>query len=242
MKIGIMGGMSDFAVEFYLKMLDRLMIKLEVRSAEFVTHEKTERRIGQLARAGCWDDVVSEMVKAARVMQRAGAEFVVIPSFSLHRVADAVAKESGVSILRMDDCVVEAAAKMDYQKVAVLSSAKVSGEEFTEEFCNKLVNSKGCKMRDYGGLAAIEFSPITLGNQPWSKKLRRAYLWTYVEELANVEGCVEVIFNCSVEMTRIIGSRAAQMPTGRDGSIPIFNAVDLHGEAIVRACLGTRSQ
>lgn len=234
--VGIIGGMSDYAVEFYCRSINARTMELKVRSDEVVTHECSAGRIGQLAREGRWDDVVAEMVDAAREMRRAGADFVVIPSFSLHRVAEVVAKESGVPLLRMDDCVVKKVAKLKCQRIAVLS-AGVAGEEFLQTFRKRLVDSEGHNIKIYGGAATIEYSPITLANQPYSSEQRRKHLWTYLEETQDVEDYVEAIFNCSAEMTRMIGMRTVLEPLKtKNGLIPIMDAVDLHVRAIVSAC------
>lgn len=236
--LGILGGMSDYASGFYLNMINQ-MINLEGRTADTVICAGAVWRIGKLAREGRWNDVAQEMIKAAREMHRAGADFVVIPSFSLHRVADMVAAESGVSILRMDDCIVETVAKLGCRKVAVLSSAEIADKEFMGVFYNRLVNSEGYKTRIFGTMATIEFSPITLANQPYSEGLRRKHLWTFLEEVVNVEESAEVIFNCSVEMTRMLGVRTVQEPIKtQNGMIPIIDAADLHVRAIVQACRG----
>lgn len=233
---GLVGGMSEYAAEFYLDAIEKMMVRLEGRRADVVMRTGTIWRVGQLAREGRWDDVVTEIVGAARDMRRAGAEFVVIPSFSLHRVADAVMAESGVPILRLDDCVVEKVAQLNCQEIAVLG-AGTQGDEFTKAFYGQLVNSMGQEMQVYGALAGIEFGPITLANQPCDKRLRRKHLFTYLEEVKNVEDYVKVIFNCSVEMTRMIGRRTAQCSVkSRAGWVPIINAMDLHVRAIVQAC------
>ena len=142
-------------------------------------------------------------------------------------------------ILRLDDCIVEVIAKLNCQKVAILSSAKIAGEEFMRAFYERLVNANGCKVRVFGTMATLEFSPITLANQPCSKDLRRKHLWTFLEEVLNMEDYAEVVFNCSVEMVRMIGARAVQEPVKTKRKLILtVDAMSLHIEAIVRACRG----
>lgn len=235
---GLLGGMSDYTTKFYLDAIDGLMMKLEGRQANVVVRASATWRIGQLAREGYWNDVALEMVEVAQEMRRAGAEFVVIPSFSLHRVAEAVATESGVPILRMDDCIVEKVTQLNCQKIAILSAVTMN-DEFMKTLCGRLVNAREDEMQVCGSWSAIEFKAITLANQPRDEKLRRKHLLTYLEEVQDVETRAKVIFNCSVEMTRMIGRRTAQCSIkSKAGWVPIINAMDLHVRAIVQACRG----
>lgn len=235
---GLLSGMSDYSADFYLKLINQRMLEREGRQANAVLCASMRWRIGELARAGRWDDLAEEMVRAVKTMQQAGAEFVVIPSFTLHRLADAVEAGSGMPILRMDDCAVRAIVRSKKKCIAILS-ADVTGQEFLCEFQQR---TRGCECFWCGAYTMVDLNRITLENRPRNKSLYRDCFWTYIEGLHDLmETGAEIILNCSVEMTRMVGVQNVRMDLKQAAfKVPVLNVIDLHVEAVVQACRSKR--
>lgn len=236
---GLLSGMSDYSADFYLKLINRRMLEREGRQANVVPCASTRWRIGELARAERWDDLAEEMIRAVKIMRQAGAEFVVIPSFTLHRLADVVEAESEIPILRLDDCMARAIVRSKKQRVALLG-ADVAGRGFLQDFCQR-IGQRECFW--CGAYTMVDLNHITRDNQARNESLARSCFWTYIEGLQELaENGAELVLNCSVEMTRMIGVQNARVSLKERPSFkaPVLVAVDLHVNATVQACLSER--
>lgn len=236
-RFGLLDGMSDYATRFYLGQINRQMMLLEGRRADVVLC-MGGRHWNRLVRNGDWDELTEEMIAKVKVMRRAGAKFVVIPSFTLHRVADVVQAESGVPVLRMDDYVARAVATMKAQRVAIIST-NLMGWGYLEDFYQRMGGHECVYCKNWSQLGVNQ---IALENRIYDKETRRRRLWTYVEAVGGISDRVDAILNCSVEMTRMVGLRNVRKPFKEEARwLPVVNAVDLHIAAIVRVALASEA-
>src|SRR5690242_14048923 len=99
--IGLIGGMSWESTTLYYQLLNGIArerlggqhsAKLVLRSVDFAP-------IARMQAAGLWDEATAEMVDAARRLERAGAEAIVICANTMHRMADEVAAAVSVPLL-----------------------------------------------------------------------------------------------------------------------------------------------
>lgn len=234
-RFGLLDGLSDYAARFYLRQINQQMLLLEGRRADVVLFREG-RFQNWLVQEERWEELAEEMITKVKLMRRAGAEFVVIPSFTLHRVADAVQAESGVPILRMDDCLVQAVARMPGRKLGIVSTTWM-GWDWLGSFEQRL----GGRIRMYPRIATrVDIDRIALENRSYDEWTRRKRLWAYVEAAGEMIDRVDVILNCSVEMARMVGLRNVRKPF-KEGTreIPVVNAMDLHIAAIVQAALAS---
>src|SRR3974390_1661227 len=108
--LGLIGGMSWESTTLYYQHLnpiarDRLggppSAILVMISVDFAP-------IAAMQAAGLWDEATAEMIGAARRLERAGAEVIVICANTMHRMADEVAAAVNVPLIHVADAVAKA--------------------------------------------------------------------------------------------------------------------------------------
>ena len=88
--IGLIGGMSwESSAEYYRIINQAVRTRLGgLRSARSLMWSFDFGEIEALQHAGRWDDAAAEMIVAARRLERGGADFVVLCTNTMHRMAD----------------------------------------------------------------------------------------------------------------------------------------------------------
>lgn len=237
MVLGLLGGMSDYSAKFYLELVDRCLVG-ERRLPYVVAPMDEVQRVGACARNEDWNGATEAILDAVRKLRRAGADFLAIPSLTPHRMADVLQKETGVPVLRLDDCIVEEVAKLDKQRIALLS-ANIVGEEFLCGLQRRLEESaQGRKVVYLQRAEQVEFNRLTLANMDCNKETKRKQVWTYLEAIFGLENQVDLILNGSVEMVRMLGLENARLVTSNRAAVACV--VDWHIAAIVQAIRGER--
>lgn len=97
-RIGLIGGMSFEASAVYYRLINEAVRQRlgGLHSAELLLHSVDFQRIVELQQAGRWTDAGSLLAQAARGLEGAGADCVLICANTMHLVADAV--ESAISV------------------------------------------------------------------------------------------------------------------------------------------------
>eukprot|EP01037_Dinobryon_pediforme_P001856 gene1856-biopygen1084 len=86
--------------------------------------------IEALQHAGDWDGATARMIVAAQSLERGGADFVVICTNTMHRMADAVQAAIGIDLLHIADPTAEAIKRAGYSRVGLLGTAFTMEQEF----------------------------------------------------------------------------------------------------------------
>lgn len=123
--IGLIGGMSWESSAAYYKLLN---LGVEERlgglhSARTVMSSVEFAEITALQRQERWDDVAEILCAAARGVQAAGADFLLLCTTSFHRVADEVEAALDIPLLHLGDVVSEAIKARGFTKVAMLGTS-----------------------------------------------------------------------------------------------------------------------
>ncbi len=103
--IGLIGGMSwESSAEYYRIINQTVRARLGgLRSARCLMWSFDFGEIEALQHAGRWDDAAAEMIAAAQRLERGGADFVVICTNTMHRMADQVQAAIALPLLHIAD-------------------------------------------------------------------------------------------------------------------------------------------
>src|ERR1051326_363757 len=103
--IGLIGGLSfDSSAEYYRLINEGVRARLGgLRSARCLMWSFDFGEIEALQHAGRWDDATAEMVAAASRLEQGGADFVVICTNTMPRMADQVEAAIGLPLLHIAD-------------------------------------------------------------------------------------------------------------------------------------------
>ena len=130
--IGLIGGMSwESSAEYYRIINQAVRARLGgLRSARCLMWSFDFGEIEALQHAGRWDDAAAEMIAAARRLERGGADFVVICTNTMHRMADEVQAAIGLPLLHIADPTAERIRSAGMGRVGLLGTAFTMEHDF----------------------------------------------------------------------------------------------------------------
>ena len=103
--IGLIGGMSWESTVTYYQVINET-VKQELgglHSARCVLYSVDFDEIERCQSAGDWDKSAEVLARAARALERAGADFIVICTNTMHKVAPEVGRQVSIPILHIAD-------------------------------------------------------------------------------------------------------------------------------------------
>ena len=103
--IGLIGGMSwESSLEYYRVINETVKAKLGgLHSAECVMYSVDFAPMEILQRQGRWQESARHLVAAAQRVERAGADFIVLCTNTMHKLADEVQANIGIPFLHIAD-------------------------------------------------------------------------------------------------------------------------------------------
>src|ERR1700754_5034715 len=122
--IGLVGGMSwESSAAYY----EGLNLGVEHRlgglaSARTVIASVDFAKVTAVQADERWDDVAEILAGAARGVEAAGADFLVLCTTTFHRVADQVADAVGIPLLHLADVVADACKAQGLEEVGLLGT------------------------------------------------------------------------------------------------------------------------
>lgn len=130
--IGLLGGMSWESTASYYQLINE-SIKKELgglHSAKIALYSVDFAEIEQLQHQGEWDKTAAILTKAAQGIEKAGADFILICTNTMHRVAPQVQAGITVPLLHIADATAEEIIKKDIKKIGLLGTAFTMEQDF----------------------------------------------------------------------------------------------------------------
>ncbi|HEB94954.1 MAG TPA: aspartate/glutamate racemase family protein [Sedimenticola thiotaurini] len=127
--IGLLGGMSWESTASYYRILNQETKRRlgGLHSASVVLHSVDFEPIERLQHAGRWDETARILASAARGVEAAGADFLLICTNTMHRVAPEIEAAVDIPLLHIADATGETIVQQGLKRVALL------GTRFTME-------------------------------------------------------------------------------------------------------------
>lgn len=226
--IGLLGGMSwESTVEYYRIINETVRDRLgALHSAPIVLVSVEFAEIEAMQHAGDWDGAARILVDAAQAVERGGAEFLVIATNTMHKLADAVAAGIAIPILHIADATAGAVLTRGLKRVALLGTRFTMEEDF---YSGRLRDKHGLDVLVPGTEARalihrVIYEELCTGRIV--EESRIAFL-KIIEELA-AKGAEGVIFGCT-EIGLLV--KAA------DVALPVFDTTRIHALAAVEKAL-----
>jgi len=222
--IGLIGGMSwESSLEYYRIVNQAMKEKLGgLHSARCVLYSVDFAEIEEAQRAGDWRGAADRLTDAARALERAGAECVVLCTNTMHKVAGEIQAGVRIPLLHIADAAGNAVRAAGMRTVGLLGTRFTMDEDFisrplTEKFGLRILLPEPVE-RDI--VHDVIFRELCLGIiRPESRN-------RYVEIIGGLarRGAEGVILGCT-EIELLI--RAQDTP------IPLFPTTRLHALAAV---------
>lgn len=133
--IGLIGGMSWESTVTYYRLINETVKKQlgGLHSAKILMYSVDFAEIEECQASGDWDKSAEILGAAAAALQRAGADFIVICTNTMHKVAPAIEKQIGIPIIHIADALLNA----DIKTAALLGTKYTMLQEFYKERLEK---------------------------------------------------------------------------------------------------------
>src|SRR3989344_2362760 len=107
--IGLIGGMSwESSLEYYRIINEQVKEKLGgLHSAKSLMYSVDFEEIERLQHQGNWKEATKLMIDAAKRLEKGGADFVIICTNTMHKMADAVQDSIKIPLLHIADATAE---------------------------------------------------------------------------------------------------------------------------------------
>ena len=227
-KLGLIGGLSWGSTARYYQIINEGVARKQggLHSAPLVIESLDFADVAACASVEDWDCAASQMIGAARRLEAAGAEGLLICANSMHVVYDRVVDAVGVPVLHIAEAV---GAKMQADGI---KSAAIIGTHnvMTEKFYRQRLVSYGVSLLPPDmDLAAkvdrIVYDELVLGRRTRdSERLMKS-------ELADIaKQQVQAVVLACTELEMIVDVRA--------NVLPIYDSTSIHAGAAVDFILG----
>jgi aspartate racemase len=226
--IGLLGGMSWESTALYYRILNQ-QVKQRLgglHSAELVLYSVDFQRIEQLQAAGEWQQAGEILAEAARNLERAGAQFIVLCTNTMHKVAAQISAATGIPLLHIADATGRRIQQAGVRKVGLLATRFTMEQDF---YRGRLQQQFGLEVitpeREdrifvheviYHELCLSEINPAS----------RRRY-GEIMQQLV-AQGAEAIILGCT-EITLLVDAT--------DASVPLFDTTLIHAEEAVTQAL-----
>jgi aspartate racemase len=130
--IGLIGGMSwESSLEYYRVMNEAVKNRLGgLHSARILMNSVDFAPLRELMCAGDWTAVGDALADAARTLEDAGAELMVIGTNTMHKVAPRVEGAVSTPLIHIADATAEAARAGGFSRVALLGTIFTMEDDF----------------------------------------------------------------------------------------------------------------
>ena len=225
--IGLLGGMSwESTADYYRIINEEVRVRLGgLHSARLCLYSVEFGEVERLMAAGKWDDVSRILSESSSKLQAAGADFILICTNTMHKLAPAIQQSISIPILHIGDATAEALSA-DGVKCAGLLGTRPTMEE---EFCRERISRKGIKIitpsqPDMETVHNVIFRELCAGI--FREESRQKFL-DIIDSMAG-EGAEGIILGCT-EIPLLVKQE--------ESSLKLYDTTKLHSLAAVERAL-----
>lgn len=231
--IGLIGGMSwESTVTYYQLINEAVKAKLGgLHSAKILLYSVDFAQIEQYQASGAWDKSAEVLTDAAKRLEAAGADFIVICTNTMHKVAPQIQRVIHIPILHIADATADALLAKGIRKTALLGTKYT----MTQDFYKERLIARGIEVvipnnPEIETVNRVIYEELCLGVV--SEASRRKYC-EIIERLKKEDGAEAVILGCT-EIGLLIRPE--------DSVLSVFDTTRIHAEAAVTLALNGTHQ
>ncbi|ANG95368.1 aspartate racemase [Brucella pseudogrignonensis] len=222
--IGLIGGMSwESSQEYYRIINQEIRARLGgTRSAKSLMWSMDFGEIEHLQHQGKWDELTKLMVEAAQNLEKGGADFILICTNTMHKMAADIERATSIPLVHIADPTAEKIKAQGLTKVGLLGTAFTMEQDF---YKGRLASKHGLEVltpddADRKTVHDIIYQELVMGEvRDASREKYRAVIQRLVER-----GAEAIILGCT-EIMLLIGQE--------DSPVPVFDTTRLHAMAAV---------
>ena len=226
--IGLIGGMSWESTVTYYQIINQL-VKKELgglHSARIVLYSVEFDEIEKCQAAGEWEKSGEILGNAAKGLEAAGADFILICTNTMHKVFDQVQSYVKVPLLHIAQVTADALKRENITKVGLLGTRYTMEQDFYKgrlaENGIEVIIPEG---KDIDTVNSIIFNELCLGEI--KDESRKKYL-AIIDEMT-AKGAQGIILGCT-EIGLLVNQK--------DTAAKLFDTTQIHGETAALMSLG----
>lgn len=227
--IGLLGGMSwESTIPYYRIINEEVKNRLGgLHSAKIILYSVEFAEIEKCQSSGNWDESGEILGQAAKGIEAAGADFILVCTNTMHKVAAQISSKIQIPLIHIADATADELEKSHIRRVGLLGTKYT----MTQDFYKKRLTDRGMEVLIPDDAAvevinSIIFDELCVGE---IREASRRKLQDAVKRLAE-QGAEGVILGCTE-----IGLLLRQS----DVSIPMFDTTVIHAKRAVEIALAT---
>ncbi len=226
--IGMIGGMSwESSIEYYRIINETVREKLGgLHSSKSVMYSLDFAEIEALQHQNRWEEATQLMIDAARHVQNGGADFVLICTNTMHKMAEDVQNHIDIPILHIADATAETIKRKGLTKIGLLGTRFTMEEHFyrgrleSKHGLTVIIPSEG----DREIIHRVIYDELCLGEIKSSSKDKYAAI---IDKLIQ-SGAQGIILGCT-EISLLVDEAQS--------AVPIFDTTLIHATSAVEYAL-----
>ena len=225
--IGLIGGMSwESSAEYYRLINEEVKNRLGgLHSAKCILYSVDFEEVERYQAEGDWESAGKLLGHVAQSLEKAGAEFIVICTNTMHKVIDFIEEKISIPILHIADATANQIQNSGIKTIGLL------GTKYTMEhdFYKSRMISNGIEVliphsEEREEINKIIFEELVLGKVEHSS---REYYKKVIQSLVN-RGAEGIVLGCT-EIGLLVKSE--------DSEVPLFDTTVIHAMAAVNTSL-----
>lgn len=226
--IGLLGGMSWESTLTYYKLLNEGINQQlgGLHSAKILLNSVDFHEIEALQHQGHWEETATILTAAAQSVEQAGAEFLMICTNTMHKVAPQIEASVSIPLLHIADATGEALIRQGITKVGLLGTAFTMEQDFYKQ---RLVDKFGIEVLVPNGVQRKLVHNVIYNELCRGTVTRRSKhdFQTIIDDLS-ADGAQGVILGCT---------EIGMLVSDQDASIPVFDTTKIHTDAAIALAL-----
>jgi aspartate racemase len=228
--IGLLGGMSwESSIEYYRIINETVREKLGgLHSAKSIMYSVDFAEIENLQHQGKWDKATDLMIGAAQKTEKGGADFLIICTNTMHKMADAVQRHLQIPLLHIADATAARIKAQGSQKIGLLGTKFTMEEDF---YKGRLEKKHGLEVivptEDEREIVhRVIYDELCIGKIEWSSREQYVSIMDHLVQ----RGAEGVILGCT-EISLLVSDR--------DSRVPLLDTTKIHAVAAVEYALAS---
>jgi len=226
--IGMLGGMSWESTASYYKAINE-GIKSQLggfHSAKICMYSVNFDEIEKLQRAGEWEKTGELLANAAKSVETAGADFLIICTNTMHKVANQIERSISIPILHIADATANALLADNVKKVGLLGTRFTMEQDFYKQ---RLIEKFDIEVivpnaNDRTVIHNVIYDELCLGHI--HQKSRAAYI-DIINKLYE-QGAQAVILGCT---------EIALLVQQEHTDVPLYDTTKIHAQQAVKMAI-----
>jgi aspartate racemase len=226
--IGLIGGMSwESSIEYYRIINETVKEKLGgLHSAQSLMMSVDFAEIEKLQREDRWDEAAQILIRSAQSLERGGADFIVLCTNTMHKVADQIIKNIGIPFLHIADATAEKVTSSGIKRIGLLGTRFTMEHDF---YKGRLIDHFGLDVitpnhQDREVIHRVIYEELVLGKIVESSQQE----YKRIIEALIAQGAEGIILGCT-EIELLIKQN--------DSIVPLFPTSAIHAIAAVEKAL-----